>query len=432
MCAINIRQVIPYDHVVYDLMQLGDVEGIKTLLVTGQIGLEAQGPMTGTVLHGSILFAQAAITKVLIEVGADISSEHHIWGTPQKTVWTLILAKSKSAEWRGKMMSLFPYPDFEELYGFSPLHKAVLGLIEQSPESILQSRPSQINDTDYDGRTALSWAAARGDKSTIQKLLMHAPDCNKADTLGRTPLSFAVMQNRQCTETLLQANADIHRRDFVGGTILMRAIQYLYPESEAYPLIKFFVQAGVDVNVKNMEGETALFFATTRNYARIAWYLMRYGADPKICDKHGRSIFTYAIMMNRHALIYILLEDHADHTEHLEELGTLAHVAATFGDIKTLQLLARGSIKRRNINEQNKLGLTPMQVAQQRKDVDVEWLHAFADFSRSIDEEQPDIRPSEAEEEKKEEKEKAHTSEIDEYEESEEEFEDAVEYQTLI
>ena len=426
MCSINIRQVIPYDHVVYDLLQLGDADGVRQLLITGQISLEAQGPLTGTMLHGSILYAKATITKALIEMGASTTSEHHIWGTPQKTVWSLILARSKSGEWRAKMRSLFPNPDFEELYGFSSLHKAVLGLIDQSPENTLQANPSQINKTDYDGRTALSWAAARGDKATIRALLMHAPDCNKADVLGRTPLSFAVMQNRECTEILLQANADIHRRDFVDGTVLMRAIQYLYPESEAFPLTKFFVQAGVDVNAKNVEGETALFFATTRNYARIAWYLMRYGADPKICDKHGRSIFTYATMMNRHALIYILLEDHEDHTERLDELGTLAHVAATFGDVKTLQLLARGGLKRRNINEENKAGLTPMQVALQRKDVNVEWRHAFFDFLRSIDEDQPELGLLEVQGTSME---TTKVSESTEYNESEGEFEDALEAQ---
>ena len=43
-CALSVRPVLPYTHVAWDIVQSGDVEGFKSLLITAQIALEARDP----------------------------------------------------------------------------------------------------------------------------------------------------------------------------------------------------------------------------------------------------------------------------------------------------------------------------------------------------------------------------------------------------
>ena len=384
--SFSIRPIVPTHHIVYDMMEVGNLRGVKNLLVNGQISLDGQNSNLGTLLHVSILYAKPAITKALIDMGANIHSEHHVRFSPQKLAWSYILEKSRAAEWTQTMESLFPNPDLEELYEFPQLHKAVLGLIDKSAKDVIQADASEINKTDRDGRTALSWAAARGDSQTVQLLLAHAADCNKTDALNKAPAFFAVRQSRQCTEILLKAGANIHNSDSLRNNLLTQVICYLNPESEALELVKSLVQANIDVNARNTSGVTPIMFTQRQNYIQIARYLIQQGADLLIYDDLGQNLFTDAIVLNLHAMISMLLEHHADHTGNMEQYGTLVHLSATYGDVQTLQLLAQGGLRRRNINAKNKAGLTPVQIAIQRENVDAEWRHAFFDFLRSIDE----------------------------------------------
>ena len=52
-CKLSFIQIIPRDHVVLDMIQYGDVEGIKKLFVSGQVSIKAQMPNGASLLHVS-------------------------------------------------------------------------------------------------------------------------------------------------------------------------------------------------------------------------------------------------------------------------------------------------------------------------------------------------------------------------------------------
>ena len=388
-CSLNISPRISENHMAYEMILDGNLQGIRNLLVKGQVSLDAHTLGFGTMLHASIVRGKPALTKALIDMGADIHSEHPVIGSPQKFAWTSVFRDMKSAKWRETMKSLFPDPDLEELYGFPRLHRAVLGLANESPESIVQTdAASEIDRTDCDGRTALSWAAARGDSRTVRMLLSYQSDYNKAAVSGQTPISFAARQSRQCTDILLQAGSDIHTHDQYRQTPLMQATYYLCPESEALRLVKVFLQAGIDVNARDVFGLTALSRTYTHNHVEVAAYLIQQGADVDIPDVYGGTLLTSAVGLNRHGMLSMLLKHHADHMRTIEPYGTIVHQTAECSDAKALRILAQGGMRRRNINAKNKSGLTAVQIATQREDIDAEWRHAFFDFLRSVDEDQ--------------------------------------------
>ena len=311
----------------------------------------------------------------------------------QLAAWDRILMNDESYEYRKTLESLFPKPDFEECYAFSNLHLSVLGLVSRSAESILKENPDQINSTDSYGRTALLWATWRDDYQTMELLMSYRPDCNTTDKNGTTPLEYASQRSAQCLQLLLKQDTNInirHRR--TKATPLHLAVLNLRRNDEGIKRVEMLVKAGVDVNAQNIYGETALHLGAhpQGKYVKSARYLISNGANPEIHDNRGNNILSNAVKRNYHALIELLLQEHTDHTEHLDEHSTLVHLVAEVADSKTLHLLARGNLKRRDINVKNTAGLTPIQLALQRDNINDNWQKAFFTFLRTIDE---DIRP---------------------------------------
>ena len=217
----------------------------------------------------------------------------------QLAAWDRILSNEGSDEWRESLKALFPKPDFEESYQFSTLHKAVLGLNNRSIKSALDEDRAQINRVDCFGRTALMWAAWRCDSQAIQTLLPYKPDCSRPDHSGDTPLVYASMTGTSCLELLLKATAKAdlqwrHKR--VKNTLLHTAIaNYTQMNTNiGFKKVKMLVEAGVDVNARNINGWTALILAIypQKDFAKLVRYLIRHGANPRIYCKEGHNVIS--------------------------------------------------------------------------------------------------------------------------------------------
>ena len=307
--------------------------------------------------------------------------------TPQAAAWDRILANDKSYEWREVLRSLFPEPDFNECYRFSSLHKAVLRLTSYSIESILKEDTSQLDGKDSYGRTALSWAAYRGDHQAIRTLLSYKPDCSKSDRAGETALVYACRKSLQCMKLLLKADANVHwRHKMTQETLLHVAIRNLENDG-GIARVKKLVKAGIDIDTQDIYGETALHLAVhpQEEYIKSATFLINQKADPTIHDSRGNNALSNAVRRNCHALVDLLLQKHQDHNAHLEEYGTFMHLIAEFADMATLRLLAQSRLERRNINIRNRAGLTPLELAEQRNNIDAEWQGTFGALLKTVD-----------------------------------------------
>ena len=295
-------------------------------------------------------------------------------------------------------MTLFPNPDFDELYEFSQLHKVVLGLDSHTIKESITAEPAQVNKADKSGNTALSWAVRRGDSETVRALLSYEPDYNDAqDRIGYKPLDYAVKASLECTKLLLQAKPNTGLGNNGLWTPLHQAMrssmpEYALPESETIQIVELLIQRGVDVNAVNWAGNTALSIARQPG---VASCLLKHGADPGILARGGENALSRAVCRNQHGLVDLYIRGGQGHSSKMDQYGTFMHLAASYADVKTLQLLAQGGLERRDINVKNYSGLTPVQVAMQRKNVDDEWWASVMSFLRSIDEDQPPVEPSE-------------------------------------
>ena len=114
-----------------------------------------------------------------------------------------------------------------------------------------QTKVEVRNDKD---ESPLMLAALKGHLVLVKKLVERDADVNKT---GWTALHYAASGGHtQVIDFLLENSAYIDAESPNGTTPLMMAAMYGSPES-----VKLLIQAGADLNVKNMVGMTALDFA---------------------------------------------------------------------------------------------------------------------------------------------------------------------------
>jgi ankyrin repeat protein len=136
----------------------------------------------------------------------------------------------------------------------------------------------------------------------LRNILTHYPDLNVnvRDGRGRTPLLISVFCNIQiCIDdviSLLENKANPCIPDLMGDTILhmcsnLSVIDFVLDGSKvAFP---------IDINIRNKKGQTALYSWIQRSEgvgsgthaSKVASELIKRGADPKISDCNGDTIF---------------------------------------------------------------------------------------------------------------------------------------------
>ena len=187
-------------------------------------------------------------------------------------------------------------------FEFSRLHKAYLGLSGLTFDHVLAStKRSDVDKNDAQGRTVLSWAAARGDSETVRKLLARGADPDKKRTNNRSPLHFALDVDVATAEMLLDAKADVNSTDD-GDRIPMH-----YVTSGTRSLIKRMVDLGADIGKRSNRGRTPLSLACQYGHGYAVKELLDCGADINDRDMDGLAPIGWAVSYKHYHTISILL-----------------------------------------------------------------------------------------------------------------------------
>ena len=293
------------------------------------------------------------------------------------------------------MIALFPDPDFDEIYGFSALHKVVLGLVDDRIDDVLHAHPTAIDQVDFVGRTPLMWASWRGDFPAVTSLISKNAGLHQSDRLGLTSLLCAARSNSVCcVEALLQAVADPRAVTTSGSTILHFIGSFNIETAHVVELLRISLDAGAKINALNSTGDTALSLAAEYGPPHCVEYLISRGANLELCSGHGLSPLCRAIQSNRHRILEILLNHGAGHGREapIVEYGTFTHFFAHHADAQTLRLLLRYHASSQDINAKNKQGLTPLQLSFRRDDIDAEWRDLFVQLLKKQDKDAVPLR----------------------------------------
>lgn len=189
-------------------------------------------------------------------------------------------------------------------FGFSSLHKAYLGLSGLTFNQVLASTTrSDIDKSDYQGRTVLSWAAARGDSQSVGKLLTCGGHPDHKSQKGISPLHFAAAVDVSTVEILLDAKADVNVTNQFGATPMH------YVTSRTSALIKRMVDLGADIDKRDCFGDTPLLCACEFGEVYALKELLACGADINVRSLNGSTPIFMAVKGNWYLSISILLSN---------------------------------------------------------------------------------------------------------------------------
>jgi uncharacterized protein len=127
-----------------------------------------------------------------------------------------------------------------------------------------------VNSKDENNRTALMLSAYNGHKEIVDLLIENGADVNLVDDSGRTALMFASSGPFNSTVIeLIKAGAKL---DFVDNEEHWSALMFAASEGQL-EVTKTLTDNGADVNLTDIDGESAYDFAVNNKHSEVADFL---------------------------------------------------------------------------------------------------------------------------------------------------------------
>ena len=102
---------------------------------------------------------------------------------------------------------------------------------------------------------------------------------------------------------LVDAGADVNARDIFEDTPLREALA-----TGRLRCACFLVEKGADVNTHRLDGETCLHMTATRGYSRLTRYLLKRGANVNAVNKENETPLMCAVQNRRLLCVDVLLK----------------------------------------------------------------------------------------------------------------------------
>lgn len=146
--------------------------------------------------------------------------------------------------------------------------------------------PTSVRLAEEDrGWTRLHAAVEAGDHDLVRKLMEEGESLESIASDGRKPLLIAAEKGFNKIVELLATSASVEAfNEHDRSTALLRACQGGH---EA--VVKSLIERGANIEAKNTDGWTPLFFTVASRNHNLVKYLLQHGADKTVVTKEGTS-----------------------------------------------------------------------------------------------------------------------------------------------
>lgn len=387
---LRVPRMVAWSHPLWKYTTNGDLLAIQKLFAEGKASPYDLDPRGSGALFYTGNRNYSCMIKFLLEQGVDLDHPNEFERTSGDLLWEYSFAGRSSSEDTSVVGSRLRDSGHVQTRGFSTLHKIILGILHKDLETELATSTAAINVGDSKNITPLCWATIRNDVQAVKALLAFGANPNIADRWGRTPLYFS--RNIDICKILLDAGENIQPHNMVYRRSVLHQVFKItgrwYIESDTVDTIDLFVNAGIDVNVRDRDGETPLLNAVRLRHTFHTRRMLELGANPNVCNQSSRhSAIHLAVLFDHHDAIPLLLERGADYTA-LDISGmNIAHMAAWAAGTKTISVLAESNLINLDTSLRCKDGKTPSDYLSERNiyTEGEQGLHAeFERFIRSI------------------------------------------------
>ena len=199
--------------------------------------------------------------------------------------------------------------------GHPHIHMATL-MDNKKILKLLLDNGANVDSTNSSQNTALHIASIENDIQTLTVLLDHGATIDKSDVRGLTPLQIAVyLGHLNVVQKLLEYNADpnIPMKESDGKTLLHLLVQAANSQ-EHFDILLELLKHGVDINVQDSLGQTALHkavlsFSEENNVecVRIVARLLEEPIDLNLRDADGKTALEIAFHKKHHDMTKMIV-----------------------------------------------------------------------------------------------------------------------------
>ena len=320
--------------------------------------------------------------KFLLNEGADPIYEDTLHLNSSDYAWSGVLRSPANKNIGYEMGAVLPAEDFLEKSEMKLIHQMTLGLnLLQLDRLLAGYSMSQLEEVDSLGRTALVWAARRGDFPALSTLLQYGARDTIRDNWNMSALTCAIRgKSFECVALLLENGSDVNGRHAYNYTPLLQCAY----DAGINEMADMLLDYGAQLEGMNDNGDTPLTVAFLKSSTDLAEHLiLQCGANIHHVNKLGMTPANLAIYRNNHRILKLLLQLNADSWSTTKSGATILHTAAESADEETLRIMSQGDLL--DVSLDAKLhGLTAAELAEKRTDVEVEWHSLFENLVRGI------------------------------------------------
>lgn len=156
------------------------------------------------------------------------------------------------------------------------------------------------------GKTAFMIACSYGEQTTdmnmIRLFIDYGTNIHVQDNNGNTALMLAAYSgNIEVVKLLLQLGVDPFVKNKYNSTVLMAICSHYNDEVGIdMNLMRLLIKQNTDVNLQDLDGETALMLAARYGNIEVVKLLLQLGADPFMKNKDGKR----ALQLAKHSWVY--------------------------------------------------------------------------------------------------------------------------------
>lgn len=270
---------------------------IAKYLLVKKADTSVQDSSGATPLHEAIRYGNLEIATMLLDAGANVNAKDNLGKTPI----LLIIPQDKITQTYDLLIANHADLNHKDMYGDTILHTAAMLKVDVSVFEKLTANGADINARNKEGVTPLEIAIQQNDVKTTRLFTSHGANIHTKDTNGNSPLTVALQADNEIFEATVN-EMNINTQDSEGNTPLHIAILNDAPLSK----IQYIVSLTDDVNIRNRDGNSALYLTILKNRQKVGEMLLEKDADIfsantnnnsplRLALKHGGSVQDWLI-----------------------------------------------------------------------------------------------------------------------------------------
>ena len=295
----------------------GDAEAVKKILDEGARVNSKDSELLTTALHDAASQGHYEVVQILIDNGADLNANDAEGMTPFDYSMLTERRRLKNTKTSDLLQSLGAKSGAKK----SMYAAAILGDIQTIKKLINEGL--DINKLTETGKAPLHLTATYGHKKATEYLLVSGANINCKDDTGSSPLFSAVRTaHKEIVELLISNSANIktekrllHQLSWVGYKKTEGRIKQV-------EIAKSLILKGVNLNEKDLSGDTPLHSAAEHGHIEMAEFLLESGANVNEDNETKTTPLHKAAVEGRDIIVNILIQNGANVNPVIQSTGT--------------------------------------------------------------------------------------------------------------